>query len=318
MKQAVLISLVAIVSALLLPRFFSPSQPAPQTEESVLQDKEILFTVKTDTGIETVDMQSYLPGVLAGEMPALFEPQALMAQSVAARTYIFHRIQNGCANHPEADICNDPTCCKAYASTEQLQEKWGDQFDTYYAKLSNATTSTDGEYLTYAGQPIEAVFHSSSAGATEASGSIWNDRPYLISVDSPETAEEVPNYITEVTFSPSELKERLSAKYPDMTFPDDSSAWITHVDRNESGRVQTMTICGTELSGAQVRSALSLRSAAFTVSYTENAFHFTVTGYGHGVGMSQYGANIYAKQGWNYRQILSHYYPGTQLTSIAG
>lgn len=317
MKHAVIISIIAVLAAMLLPMLLvTPSSPAPEAPAHL--DKDISFTVKTESGIETVDMASYLPGVLAGEMPALFEEQALMAQAVAARTYILHRIEKGSTNHPEADICNDPACCKAYSSTEQLQENWGNNFDAYYAKISNAVTSTDGEYLTYAGNLIEAVFHSSSAGATEASGSIWNDRPYLVSVESPETEEDVPNYVTEVTYTADELEAKLTANYPEMTISGDASAWISDLETNASGRVQSVTVCGEKLTGAQMRSVFGLRSTSFTLSYADSQFTFTVTGYGHGVGMSQYGANVYAKQGWDYKEILAHYYPETQLTSEAG
>lgn len=319
MKHAVIISVLAVFLAMVLPLLWTGStDPLPDTVQAPLADRDIRFTVKTDNGIETVDMASYLPGVLAGEMPALFEPDALMAQAVAARTYILYRVAHGSSNHPEADICNSAACCKAYATDDALRSNWGDNYDAYYAKITAAVTGTDGQYLTYNGNAIEAVFHSSSAGATEASGSIWNDREYLVSVASPETAEDVPGYITEVNFTADELKAELAAKYPDMTFSGDASAWITDITLNDSGRVQTAQVCGVELSGSQLRSALGLRSAAFTVAYSSGSFTFTVTGYGHGVGLSQYGANVYAKQGWDYAAILAHYYPGTQLTSAAG
>lgn len=317
MKLALSLSLLAILAAFLISILLLPA-PAPQPSVPPTADEEITFSVKSADGIETVNMADYLPGVLAGEMPALFETQALMAQAVAARTYILHRMENGSANHPDADICNDPACCKAYVSAQQLKENWGEHFEEYYAKVSAAAAGTDGQYLTYQGTLIEAVFHSSSAGATEASGSIWNDRPYLISVDSPESEADVPNYISQVTFSPETLRAQLSAKYPETVFSDAPAAWFSSIDRNESGRVRTAQVCGVTLTGAQLRSALGLRSTAFTVDFSDNTFTFTVTGHGHGVGMSQYGANVYAKQGWDYQEILAHYYPDTQLTSAAG
>lgn len=318
MKQTILLSLLLILAVLLLPATLLPPAPEAPPAESVSLDREITFTVKTDQGIASTTMEAYLPGVIAGEMPALFETQALMAQAVAARTYIIHRILRGTDNHPEADICNDPGCCKAYADSAKLHENWGDQYDNYYAKLSQAAADTDGQYLSYEGQPIEAVFHSSSSGATEDSGSIWNRRPYLVSVDSPETAEEVPNYVTETTFSPELLRRQFSDRYPEMRFGDDPAFWIQDPVRNESGRIQSATVGGISLSGPQIRSALALRSTAFTLDYAEGVFTFVTTGYGHGVGMSQYGANSYAKQGWTYQEILDHYYPNTQLTSWTG
>ena len=320
MKQAFLLSVAAVLIAVLLPITQSgyAHQVPPSPSPALTADKDITFTVQGEDGVVGTNLRDYLPGVLAGEMPALFAEEALMAQTVAARTYILHRMQHPSGNHPHADICDDPACCKAYASETELQESWGDNYDTYWARITNAVAATDGLYLTYDSQPIEAVFHSSSMGATESSEAIWNHRPYLVSVESPETPEDVPNLVTEVVFSPTELKTALTAKFPDLEFSDDPSAWLTEPLLTESGRVDTLTICGTPLKGTQIRSALGLRSSDFTADFAEGVFTFTVSGYGHGVGMSQYGANIYAKQGWSFEEILAHYYPDTQLSSAAG
>ena len=318
MKRILSVSLTLAASLLLISEFqLSQNKPA-ETPPPPIADCTISFTAKSEAGIETVTMADYLPGVLAGEMPALFETQALMAQAVAARTYIMHRMQHGAPNHPEADICNNPACCKAYVSQSQMQQNWGSHFEEYHAKVKDAVSATDGQHLTYDGELIEAVFHSSSAGATEASRSIWNDRAYLVSVDTPETEADVPNYISHVSFSPDILKTQLSEKYPDLEFTTEPAEWFSNFIINESGRVQSVQICQKELTGTQLRSALALRSTAFTVEYADGAFTFHVTGYGHGVGMSQYGANVFAKQGLSYREILAHYYPNTQLTSAAG
>ena len=315
MKHVIFLSLLAVLAALLLPILCTPAQASPTHSPAPLADSGICFTVQTDEGIYTTDLQSYLPGVLAGEMPALFEPHALMAQAVAARTYILHAMTTVSAAHPRAVICDDPACCKAYASEEALRSQWGTNYDSYLARITAATEGTDGQHLTYMGEPIEAVFHSSSKGTTEASSSVWNDRPYLVSVESPETIEDVPNLVTEVVFSAEELKSALSAKFPQLQFSDSPSAWFGDIQLTEGGRVDTVTVCGTALKGTQLRSALGLRSAAFAVDCTADVFTFTVSGYGHGVGMSQYGANVYAKQGWSYQEILAHYYPDTQLTT---
>ena len=320
MKHAFLLSVAAVLIAVLLPmtQFGYAHQALPAPSPAPMADADITFTVQGDGAVTSTSLRDYLPGVLAGEMPALFAEQALMAQAVAARTYILHRIQHPSSNHPEADICDDPACCKAYASESALRENWGDSYDTYYARITNAVQSTDGLFLTYNDEPIEAVFHSSSKGATEASEAIWNARPYLVSVESPETTEDVPNLVTEAVFSSSELKAALTAKFPDLQFSADPSTWLAEPQLTDSGRVDTLTVCGTQLKGTQIRSALGLRSSAFSVTYADDAFTFTVSGYGHGVGMSQYGANVYAKQGWSFEEILAHYYPNTQLTSAAG
>jgi len=319
MKRILFLSFLSILAVMLYAAAtVHTPPPEPQSIEITRLDADIRFSVKTDNGAETVNMADYLPGVLAGEMPALFESQALMAQAVAARTYILHRVQKGSPNHPDADICNDPACCKAYVTTQQMQKNWGERYNEYYAKIADAVQSTDGQYLTYNGELIEAVFHSSSAGATEASESIWNARPYLVSVDSPETEADVPNYISHTTLSAPLLQSQLSAKYPNLVFSASPEEWLTEIVRNESGRVQSVQVCNLTLTGTQLRSALGLRSTSFTAEYADGTFTFHVTGYGHGVGMSQYGANVFAKQGMGYQEILAHYYPNTQLASASG
>lgn len=157
-------------------------------------------------------LAEYLPGVLAGEMPAAFEEEALRAQAVAARTFVLYHQVLGCAAHPEAAVCDDPSCCQVFLEEPALREKWGDGYDTYWARIQEAVTATDGEYLTYEGEPILACFHSSSAGRTENSGVLWGTSlPYLVSVDSPETAEDVPNYISTLEVSPEDFRDTILA-----------------------------------------------------------------------------------------------------------
>ena len=319
MKQVFLFLLLLITLALLWPAPSTSQQaaPSPSPAPLPLSDETIRFTVLTDQGIIETDMASSLPGIVAGEMPASFHTEALKAQAVAARTYILHRMERTVAAHPDADICNDPACCKAYADEAALREKWQDSYETYLSKITAAAAETDGQYLCYQGEPIEAVFHSSSAGATEASAAIWNERAYLVSVESPETSEDVPNFITTVSFSPRELNTKLTKARPEIQLSDSPSAWISGLENTLSGRVESLWIGSEQFTGTQLRSALGLRSSNFTAEYKDENFIFTVSGYGHGVGMSQYGANVYAKQGWTYQEILSHYYPNTQLASTA-
>ena len=314
MKPVAIVSMIALVTALLLPVFWM-SRKEPEVPVHYA-DSDLIFTVKGETDTTTVTMADYLPGVLAGEMPALFEMEALKAQAVAARTYILYRMATPTDKHPEAVICDDPSCCKAFLSADTLEEKWGKDFDKYYEKMCTAVRETDGEYLRYAGSPIQAVFHSSSPGQTQASADIWNDCPYLLSVDSPETAADVPDFTTDIYLTPEDFRKALLAEYPDIPFTDTPADWLEETVLNDSGRVETTTVCGTAIPGTSMRTVFSLRSNAYTLEYTEaGTFHFTVTGYGHGVGMSQYGANVYAKNGYTYDQILAHYYSGTELVS---
>lgn len=318
MKPVAAVSLIALAVALLLPVLWpAPADQVPVEPVSpATADSGVTLTVLRDGGLVETTMADYLPGVLAGEMPALFELEALKAQAVAARTYMLYRSAHRPDAHPDADVCDDPTCCKAWASEDSLQEKWGALYDTYAAKMTTAVRDTDGQYLRYAGQPIQAVFHASSPGRTQASGEIWNDCPYLVSVSSPETAEAVPGLVSEVEVSRGDFHDRLAETYPDMVFPDDPAAWVAGTVENTSGRADYTTVCATDIPGTQMRSLFSLRSAAYTLAYTHrDTFLFTVTGYGHGVGMSQYGANLYARSGMTYDAILAHYYPGTELVS---
>ena len=290
----------------------SPSASNPGSE-GMLSDTDILFTVLINGEVTQHNMYDYLPGVLAAEMPAVFELEALKAQAVAARTYIMYCSLGESLKHPEANVCGNASCCKAYAAEAELREKWGDSYEEYCEKITRAARETNGEYLSYAGAPIQAVFHSSSDSKTEASGALWSSLPYLVSVDSPETAEDVPNFITTVEVTADDFSSTLTAAYPEISLAGEAESWVGISSVYDSGRVAILEIGGIKISGAELRSLFSLRSAAFTLEYLGGNFLFTVRGYGHGVGMSQYGANVMAQSGADYVTILSHYYPGTTL-----
>ena len=320
MRTIVAAALLCLVIALMLPLLFAGGgQAAPEASaepESAAGglDSELSFTVLTANGVETVTMSDWLPGVVAGEMPALFEEEALKAQAVAARTYIMYSMGREKPAHPEADVCDDPACCKAHSTDEELREKWGESYEENMARVLEAVRSTDGEYMSYCGEVIQAVFHSSSAGRTEDSAAIWQAEPYLVSVESPETAEDVPNYVTSVTVSPEDFRAAVLAVHPEAEFGEDPAFWLGAAVRDASGRVESVDMGGTQVPGTELRTLFELRSTAFTLDYTAEGFLFTVTGYGHGVGMSQYGANVMAEDGADYEEILTHYYPGAELT----
>ena len=258
-----------------------------------------------------MDTQDYLTGVVSAEMPPGFHDEALRAQAVAARTYALY-----CAafsKHGEAQVCTDYRCCQAWQSDAQLREKWGEDYDANYEKIRSAVEDTYGEYLAAGGQPVFAAFHSSSASVTENSAAVWSAVPYLVSVPSPETADDVPNYISTLRCSPIDFRDTVLSVHPGADFSGPEDQWIGELRRDESGRVASVVLGGEEVSGTELRSLFSLRSTAFELSYSSSAFTFTVTGFGHGVGMSQYGADKMARLGADYRQILAHYYPGTTL-----
>ena len=278
-------------------------------------DAETCLTVLDCGTLRQTTVAEWLPGVVAAEMPASFEPEALKAQAVAARTFLLEHKNRRPAAHPEADVCDDPACCCAHSSEKVLRENWGGDARKNLRRVRTAVTETDGAVLTCQGEPILAAFHSSSAGRTEDSAALWGAKPYLVSVSSPETAADVPNYVTEVRLSPEALREAIRKERPEAAFPEAPEQWLGNAAPDTGGRVAEITIGSETFTGRELRSLLQLRSAAFTAEYADGAFIFTVTGYGHGVGMSQYGANVMARQGSDYTEILAHYYPGTELVT---
>lgn len=280
-----------------------------------IADSGVTLTVLHVGKPETVTLSDYLPGVVAGEMPADFEYEALKAQAVAARTYIFYHMEHPPAAHPDYPVCDDSTCCKAWLSCDEMAEKWGDKYEENLAKVSGAAADTDGQYLVWEGHAIQAVFHSSSAGYTESSSELWGYAPYLVSVPTPETENDVPDFVSTVEVSCGDLRSTILDAFPDAVFSDDAAQWLGACSYSANGRVSSRQIGGVSVSGVKLRELFSLRSTAFTLEYTGSSFLFTVTGYGHGVGMSQYGANVLAESGLDYSEILGHYYPGTVLYS---
>lgn len=292
----------------------APPEPSPSSQPAVSAAPEPAperLLVKCGPEVYDVDMQEYLVGVVAAEMPAYFEPEALKAQAVAARTYSMYCAATG--RHSDAQVCTDYACCQAWISREDMEANWGDSFQENYSAISRAVEETAGEYLCYQGQPVFAAFHSSSSGATEDCGAIWNPLPYLVSVSSPETADTVPGFVSQVELSSLDFRDTVLSAYPYADFTGDESGWVGEISLEDSGRVAWAVLGGVEIPGTEIRSLFSLRSTAFSLEYTGSSFLFTVTGYGHGVGMSQHGANLMAAQGSDYTQILAHYYPGTQL-----
>ena len=274
------------------------------------KDGGVQLAVKNGDAVEIMALDVYLQGVVRGEMPASFELEALKAQAAAERTYIYYQLAAGRKEaHPNADVCTDPSCCNAWLSEEAAREKWGGDFDGWESRIEEAVAATDGQVALYDGQPILAVFHSSSAGKTAEAGDVWSgDVPYLRSVDSPEGEETVPNYYSAAEFTAAEAKALLAQAHPELTFSGGPDKWFGAVEKDESGRVGTVEVCGAPLRGVEVRRIFSLRSACFTIDAAADRVTFRVTGYGHGVGMSQYGANELARQGRTWQEILLWYY----------
>lgn len=332
MKKTLLLALIALAVGLLLPlaerdrpptplppsadaadRPLSAPEASPPAQPSPAAPREIRVLLP-DGSVRVCELEDYVYLVTAGEMPASFQPEALKAQAVAARSYALYCAATGKHAAAGADVCSDPGCCQAMQSEDALRERWGADYEAYAAKLRAAAEETAGERLCYAGEPIFAAFHASSAGATEDSGAVWSSLPYLVSVSSPESAETVPGFVTRLECAPLDFRDTLLSAFPEADLSGGPESWLGPVTRDASGRVASALLGGQTVSGTRLRALFSLRSTAFTLEYRDGRFVFTVQGNGHGVGMSQYGAELLARGGADYREILAHYYPGAELT----
>ncbi len=264
-----------------------------------------------DGTTETMDLNTYLWSVVAAEMPAAFEQEALKAQAVAARTFALANTHKD--NHPDADVCTDFACCQAWISRADAEANWGEEAIANANRITTAVADTADEVVLYEGQPIQAAFHSSSGDTTQNAVEVWGyDAPYLVSVSSPE-GDEVPDYHSQKSLTDEEFRDLVLATYPEANLGADPDQWAGAPVYNSGGTVATMNIGGVELSGSQVRTLFNLRSACFSLEHADGVFTFSVTGFGHGVGMSQYGANSMAQAGSTYPEILQHYYTGVTV-----
>ena len=293
-----------------------PEEPIHLLPPGEIDSARTLRVLDGDTVTE-MSFSDYLQGVLRAEMPASFQEDALRAQAVAARTYTYYKMQNGGNHGDTADICTDHSCCQAFLGKEKAADNWGKNAERYEAKIENAVSATDGQVMLYGGAPILAVFHSSSAGETWNSGEVWaQDLPYLQSVSSPE-GEGVPNYYSTVELTEAEFREKFLAARPEADLSGPASGWIRD-PVTDGVHVESITIGGVAVSGPSVRSIFGLRSASFTAEAGDGKITFYVTGYGHGVGLSQYGANAMAEAGSTWREILEHYYTGVTIGTWTG
>ncbi len=255
---------------------------------------------------EVIEMsvEDYLFSVVSAEMPALYEIEALKAQTVAAYTYAMFK---AATSDKAYDITDDSSIDQAFITREAARERWGSNADKYEEKIRSAIKSVLYQTVTYDGKIILAVYHAISGGKTENATEVWGGNySYLVSVDS--TGDKLsPDYLSSVSFTENELKEKLSEH---TSFEGKAANWIGEISRSEAGGVVSIILGTKSIKGGQVRKALSLRSSNFDISYKDGTFTFTVRGYGHGIGMSQYGAQYMALQGKNYKEILLHYYSG--------
>ncbi len=320
MKKILLITFIISAFMLLLP-LGAVTTSSKSIQATTIKTDEIKTSITQSTSFKVLDTatntitemtaKDYIFGVVAAEMPALYETEALKAQAVAAYTFACCRkVEN---SEKEYDITNDHTTDQSFITEEQARIRWGDKANEYINKIKGAVEDTADYMITYNGKPITAVYHAISSGKTESSKDIWNfELEYLTAVSS-EGDKLATNYISEASFTAEELKQKLSDS---VEFSGEPKDFFTNITRTDSGSVKSIMVCSQELTGSKLREKLELRSSNFSVNFADDKFTFTVYGYGHGVGMRQNGANFIAKQGSNFKEILRHYYKSCKIEKI--
>lgn len=318
MKKIFLFSAVILAALLLLPlsvleaEFPSalPTSTKPESKSEKTETVKVLISQTKE--IKEMSAEDYIFGVVAGEMPALYEKEALKAQAVCAYTFLKWRQKENADK--DYDITDDYTTDQCYISDTAAKEKWGSKTDEYSQKIKSAINEVKSQTLTYNGEIILSVYHSLSSGKTESAKNVWGkDYPYLQAVTSQDD-KLAENYISTKTLALEELKSAFKDK---AELPENLTDCFTNWQRTDSGTVTKVTVGNTEFKGSEIRALFDLKSSNFEVAVTDTALTFTVYGYGHGVGMSQNGANQLAKQGKTHEQILKHYYIGCEIMQIA-
>ena len=276
-----------------------------ETIDAFAAMSESIPVLQENGSTEIMDMANYLTGVLLGEMPVDFHEEALKAQAVVARTYALKRFTTG-QKHPQGAVCTQSSCCQAFRTPESFIESGGTQVD--FEKVFSAVKSTSGQVLYYDDALIEATYFSCSGGRTEDALAVWgSDIPYLQAVDSP-GEEKAAYYRDSVKFTADTFSALLGIEQEGTPV-----SWLGEVTYTDGGGVAEMQIGGKKFEGTALREKLGLRSTAFIIAAVGDTVYITTRGFGHRVGMSQYGAEAMAINGSSYQEILSHYYPGTEL-----
>lgn len=296
MNKKLIYTLVILIPITIISFFFKGTNFIMQKNKQNVDKYKV--NIETTGELLTIDLEKYIIGVVAGEMPALFHEEALKAQAIASRTYLINHLQTN-------DSIGNTTDDQVYLTDEEMKDKWGVDYDTYYNKIKKAVTETQDLIMYYKNQPIKAYYFSSSNGYTASSVSVFNEqRDYLASVESPFDQDNSNT----IEISKQEFCNKLDIICNRIS--------ITKIIKDNSNRVSKITINNTEYTGLQIRKLLSLRSTDFTFKISDNVVEITTSGYGHGVGMSQYGANNMAKLGYSYKEILEYYYKDIKIDSI--
>ncbi len=335
MKKILVYILSLIVVCFILPAIFTntskqTSSPQNIIEENTSEEKETkkveeipegkyskIKLLHSKTGeIEEVNLETYLCNVVSAEMPATFEKEALKAQAMVARTYTIYKVNN--KKHDNSDICDSSSCCQAWISKEDRLAKWEEsKREENWKKITEAVNETKGKIVTYNNQVINAFFHSNSGGTTEMPVNVWggSNYPYLQVVET-SGEEAYTQYSSEATFSYEEIINKIKTKYEDIQINFANNDDLKILEYTESGRVKTIKFGNHNLSGVETRTILGLKSTNFEIIKQNNQITFNVKGYGHGVGMSQTGADSLAKQGKNAEEIIHHFYTNVEIKDI--
>lgn len=276
-------------------------------QEKTTDDNTVSVFMSEDGKTENMSLREYIIGVVAAEMPASYEEEALKAQALVAVTYTRYTKEKGSKKN-DADITDDSSTHQGYMTDEQMREKWGDAYESYRERIENSVDDVLDKVIVYDGKPIMAAYHAISSGRTESAETIWGkDIPYLQSTDS-EWDKNSARYTSTVTLTADEIRE-ICGKKTDK----EDGGMIEIISVSDSGTVLEAVLCGERMTGTEIRELLSLRSPVFSAEYSDGEYIFTVSGYGHGVGMSQNGANAMAKNGKTYDEIIKHYYKGVEI-----
>lgn len=330
-----IVIIVVVIPALTVQDFslFGFDDRMPPSETDWQPRDEIDIKTKSPKSVENLEvtvydhatksiikmpLEEYIVGVVAAEMPASFELEALKAQAVAARTFAIRKMRalggSGCSSHPQADVCSLYSHCQAWISDEQQKKNWGSDYIANHEKIVRAVEETRGYIMTYKGTPIEVFFHSTSNGKTEDAGEVFSHSlPYYTVVESP-GEENSPKYKQTFTFSNDQFVKIFKSRYPDSNLSAKNlSSQIKIKSYTKSGRVGELIVGGITVKGTDFRYLYGLNSTDFKFKFEGDKVIIETTGYGHGVGMSQVGANYMAQQGHTYTDILRHYYKGVDI-----
>ena len=337
MKKIGLYILVFVILCFLLPVVFTkPFQIAEASGQNTEKQENIIDgqteqeydykqyntiqLLHASTGeVEELTLDTYLYGVVSSEMPASFEKEALKAQAVVARTYTIYKIQNNSQKHEGADICDNSACCQAWISKEDRLAKWEESTrEEYWNKIVTAVEETKGKIITYEGKPINAFFHANSGGKTETTLNVWGGSgyPYLQTVATA-GEEGYTQYQSEVICTKQEFTDKIKEKHSDFTIDFSQANCIQVLEYTDGDRVKSIQIGNLSFSGVEIRTIFGLRSANFTITIEGDNIKFSVLGYGHGVGMSQTGADSMAKAGSDYVEIIKHFYTGVEVEDVS-